>query len=193
MKKTYSVNIAGRLFNIDEDAYFMLEDYLRRIEFGYANSAEGKEIKTDVEGRLSELFDSYKSSSTLIITIEDVRRATDIIGKPEDLGASRNAQYQYQGNQTKNETFTGKTTYAKRLYRDPDNRRIGGVCSGLAHYFDIDPVLLRILFLVFFFIGGFGFITYIIMWIALPKAKTPIQKIEMRGWAPTADNYKRFS
>lgn len=192
MKKTHSVNIAGRLFNIDEDAYFMLEDYLRRIEFGYANSSEGKEIKNDIEARLSELFESYKAANTLIITIVDVRRAIDILGQPEDLGANRNAQYQYQksyGSWDKTENVR----YSKRLYRDPDNQRLGGVCSGLGHYFDVDPVILRILFLVFFFVGGFGFITYIIMWIAVPKANTPIRKIEMRGLAPTPENYKRFS
>ena len=81
----------------------------------------------------------------------------------------------------------------KKLYLDVEDRKIGGVCSGLAAYFDIDVTLIRILFLAGLLCGGFGFWLYIIIWIVAPKALTPAQKCELRGWETNAENLAKFT
>ena len=184
MKKTISANIGGILFQIDEDAYFVLEQYFRKIEAGYNYSAEGKEIINDLENRLSELLAGRTNSRSHTISFEDITWAIGVLGRPEDLGAKQST---YQG-------ATGTSYYrpARRLYRDPDSRVIGGVCGGMGAYFDIDPVLLRVLFFVALFVG-FGALAYIILWIAIPKARTVSQKLEMHGEPPTPENIRKYS
>jgi phage shock protein PspC (stress-responsive transcriptional regulator) len=184
MKKAISANIAGTLFQIDEDAYIKLEQYFHRIEAGYNYSAEGKEIIADLEIRITELLIGRIKDRSSIITIEDVNWAIGVLGKPEDLGAS-------QGNQS-----SGRDNpyyrVVRRLYRDPDNKVLGGVCSGLGAYFEIDPVLIRVIFVLLLFVG-FGPLAYIILWIVIPKAYTVTQKLEMHGEAPTPENIRKYS
>ena len=81
----------------------------------------------------------------------------------------------------------------KKLYLDVDNRKLGGVCGGLAAYFDIDVTLVRVIFLALLLAGSFGFWLYLIMWIVAPKAITPAQKCEMRGWEVSAENMAKFT
>lgn len=188
MKKTISTNIAGTLFQMDEDAYSILESYLHRIEASYNYSAEGKEIVSDLEFRLSELFMDRTNKNTRIITSVDVNWAIGILGRPEDLGAHSSASSGDNSGQPYSNTYRP----IHRLYRDTDNRVIGGVCSGLGAYFDVDQVLIRVCFVILFFLG-FGPLAYIIMWIALPKARTVTQKLEMHGLPPTPENIRRFS
>jgi phage shock protein PspC (stress-responsive transcriptional regulator) len=187
MKKTTSANIAGVLYQIDEDAYQALEQYLHRIEASYNNASEGKEIIKDIETRLAELFDGRTQARTKIIMLSDVNWAISIIGRPEDIGGQKKNQYNEEWQQP---TYGYKSS--KKLYRYPENRVIGGVCSGLGIYFDIDPVLLRVAFVISLFIG-FGFLAYIILWIVVPKAKTVTQKLELHGLPPTPENIRRFS
>jgi phage shock protein PspC (stress-responsive transcriptional regulator) len=183
MKKAISVNISGVLFQIDEDAFNNLEQYLHKIEAGYNFSAEGKEIVADLESRIAELMEGRTQGRTKTITAEDIHWAIGILGKPEDLGAKQNT---YEGS-------AGNAYYrpVHRLYRDPDNKVLGGVCSGLGAYFGIDPVLIRVIFVLMFFIG-FGPLAYIILWIVIPKAYTITQKLEMYGEAPTPENIRKY-
>jgi phage shock protein PspC (stress-responsive transcriptional regulator) len=187
MKKTTTVNIGGVLFQIDEDAYQILEQYLNRIESSYNYTLEGKEVLKDIENRLAELLQNRSQSGSKIITLSDINWAVSILGRPEDIGGpgktADNTSWQQPN-------YEHKTT--RRLYRYPENRVIGGVCSGLGAYFDIDPVLLRVAFIVLLFVG-FGPLAYLILWIAVPKARTVTQKLELHGLPPTPENIRRFS
>jgi phage shock protein PspC (stress-responsive transcriptional regulator) len=185
MRKTISANIGGTLLHIDEDAYILLDDYLKRIERGYNYSSEGKEIVTDLENRIAELLSDRTNKFSRTVTSEDITWAISIVGRPEDIGST---QYQrHEHNQ-----YNTYSKPARRLYRDADNRVFGGVCSGMAVYFDMDPVLIRIILVVLFF-TGFGPLFYIIMWIVIPKARTVTQKLEMRGEAATPENIRKYS
>lgn len=172
MKKTISANIAGVLFQIDEDAYVKLEEYFYRIESGYQNKADAKEIVNDLESRMAELLEERIGKQSRIVTIDDVNWAISKLGRPEDIGANPS------GSSSGHESKYYYTS--RRLYRDPDNRVLGGVCSGIGAYFDIDPVIIRVIFVVSLFIG-FGPLLYIILWIVVPAAYTPAQKREMHG------------
>jgi len=172
MKKTISANIAGVLFQIDEDAYIKLEEYFYRIESGFQNKSEGKEIVNDLESRMAELLQERIGRQSQIVTMDDVNWAIAKLGRPEDLGANPSAS---SGN------YESKYSYSShRLYRDPDNKVLAGVCSGIGAYFDIDPVIIRVIFVLMMFIG-FGPLLYIILWIAIPNAYTAEQKREMHG------------
>lgn len=168
MDKTININIAGSLFQIDEDAFNILRDYLLAINNRFRNVQGGHETIEDIESRISEIFQSQKGLAG-VITRDNVNAMISIIGKPEDFDV--------------NEEFAEQQTYStqkRRMYRNPDDRIIGGVCSGIAAYTDTDPVLFRILFAISFFFG-FGFFLYIILWIALPEANTEGKKREMYG------------
>lgn len=148
MKKTLSINLAGRPFVIDEDAYDLLADYLHQLEI---RSIAADEIAT-IEGRMADLF---SATGSLIIDIQAVRDATARIGSPDQFGSP-----------------TGESPTAqprpKRLYRSRTDRVIGGVCGGVAEYFGIDSLAVRLAFLVLLFFGG-GAILYIIFWILVPE------------------------
>jgi phage shock protein PspC (stress-responsive transcriptional regulator) len=191
MKKTVSANIAGTLFNIDDDAYFALENYLRRIEGAYKYTRDEKEILGDLEQRLSELLNDRTEKRVRIVNSDDINWAISVLGKPEDFGATNFEQTAPPP--PPNYGNTGSYYHvSRRLYRNPDNKVIGGVCGGLGAYFDADPVLIRVILVVLFFVG-FGPLLYIIMWIVVPKAKTATQKCEMHGVPPTPENLRKFS
>lgn len=173
MVKTTTVNIGGTLFNINDDAYIALEDFFYKIKAHYSSFPDNKEILNDIENRMAELL-SARVGKHHIITLDDVNYAISVIGKPKDFGFYQNSQSNPRSGFQQNRN--------RRLYRNPDNRVLGGVCSGLGAYFDIDPVLVRIIFVVLFFVG-LGPLFYIIMWIIIPKACTPYQKQEMYGCA----------
>jgi phage shock protein PspC (stress-responsive transcriptional regulator) len=103
-----------------------------------------------------------------------------ILGAPED--------YVDQDSYSARDKF--KSSSSRRMYRDPDNRMIGGVCSGMAAYWHIDPVILRILFILSIFLGGLGLLIYLILYVVLPEAKTTAQKIEMKGDPVNINNIK---
>lgn len=179
MKKTITINLNANIFHIDEDAYELLKSYLRSIESHFSNSDERKEIMADIEARLAELFRAGSSNPNVVITLADVEKVIGILGQPEEIAGEENAssekeQYQY--------------TRQRRLYRDIDNRIFGGVCSGLAAFFDVDITLMRVIAILLIFFGGGGLIVYIILWIFVPAAVTTAQKLEMRGEPVTIKN-----
>ena len=184
MKKTFSVNLGNRVFNIDEDAYLLLKGYLDRIEAYFAGETDREDIMSDIESRISELFSENLGIGKEVITLKDVEKVISIMGDPQEIS----------GNGEKHEKSYERTYYSRtrRLYRDPDDRVFGGVSSGLGAYLGIDPVIVRILFVIFFFIGGSGLIAYIILWIVVPEAMTTAQKLEMRGDPVNVDNIGKF-
>jgi phage shock protein PspC (stress-responsive transcriptional regulator) len=168
MDKTIKINLGGTLFQIDEEAFRILKDYLQSISNRFANMHGGHETVEDIETRIAEIFQSQKGLAG-VISKENVESMISIIGKPEDFeaGGFENEAPPY-------------ATRRKRMHRNPDDIIVGGVCSGIAAYLDTDPVLIRILFVIAFFFG-IGILAYFILWIAIPKARTEAQKREMYG------------
>ncbi len=181
MKKTISINIAATAFYIDEDAYEKLQQYLKKLEAWFNGKAGGQEIITDIENRLSELFSERINPKTGVITLAMAEEVISIMGQPEDFSPQAGSEPEESTETGEKETFQNYTS-RRRLYRDLDNKVLGGVCSGIAAYFNIDPVLVRVIFAILPFLS-FGVIIpiYIILWIAMPAAITAAQKLEMRG------------
>jgi phage shock protein PspC (stress-responsive transcriptional regulator) len=169
MDKTININLAGILFQIDEDAFRILRDYLQAIKSRFGNSQEGHETIEDIESRIAEIFQSQKGLAG-VITKENVENMISIIGKPEDF------------EQGESEPLTSpNATNRRRMYRNPNDIIISGVCSGLATYLDTDPVIFRILFVLFTLFFGVGLLIYLALWIALPLARTDSQKKDLYG------------
>ncbi|MFN4234962.1 MAG: PspC domain-containing protein [Bacteroidia bacterium] len=187
MKKTVTVNIGGAFFHVDEDAYDILKKYLETIRGYFINTPGCDEIMADIESRIAEMFKEMQNATKEVITIDDVNAVITTMGKPEDYIDSDSGQ-ESKSNETENKTSTSNSFKNKRIYRDPDNRVLGGVCSGIGAYFGIDPVWIRIAFVIMFFAFGTGPFLYLILWIIIPKAKTTAEKLEMRGEPVTAEN-----
>ncbi len=185
MKKSITINLNGRLFFIDDKAYEQLQQYLNLLERQFSSDPDKDEIMNDIEARIAELFDDIIQGKRDMVMLEDVKKIMDIIGNPEDFSAEENAGHNYN-------TGTGWHYQThKRLYRDPDHRILGGVCGGLGAYFNIDPVVFRIIFIVLFFAGAAGLIIYLILWIIVPLAVTTAQKLEMHGEPINYKNIKK--
>lgn len=178
MNKTVSANIGGMVFHIEEHAYEKLNKYLNNIRSHFTKGDGQDEIIQDIESRIAEIFQQRNQSKEVILD-PDVDHVISVMGKPEQLfGEEETASAKNSASSTLDDS-TPKAY--KRLYRDPDDRVISGVCSGLSHRLNIDPVWFRLLFVLIFFIGGGGFLVYIILAVVLPKAESPAQKLEMRG------------
>lgn len=179
MKKTVKVNIGGFSYNIDEDAYNALRVYLDDIKVRLGNGNEAAETIKDIEERISELI-SAKIPEEGVVSLQLVEEIIAQIGKPEDIGGNAEFSQKPSGNKT-----------LRRLYRNPEGAIVGGVCSGLSEYFAVDPIVFRLLFVLLFFLKGFGLILYLVLWIATPKAVTPKQKLEMKGEPVTFSNIEK--
>jgi phage shock protein PspC (stress-responsive transcriptional regulator) len=188
MKKTVTVNIGGAFFHVDEDAYEILKKYLETIRGYFINTAGCDEIMADIESRIAEMFKATQSPSKEVISLYDVNNVIAVMGQPEDYLDTENNEAENNSSQTENRNYTSNTSHTKRIFRDPDNRVLGGVCSGVGNYFGIDPVWIRIAFVIMFFAFGTGPFLYLILWIIIPKAKTTAEKLEMRGEPVTAEN-----
>lgn len=184
MKKTLSANISGIVFHIDEDAYDKLNHYLGSIRRHFSADEGCEEIISGIEGRIAEMFQERIKDNRQVISIDDVKEVIGQLGEPEQISGEETY--------TKESPGTGPATEKgpKRLYRDPDDKYIGGVCGGLGAFFQIDPTWMRILFLVGIF-AGFGIVLYLILWIVIPKARTTAEKLEMRGEKVNLSNIER--
>jgi len=202
MKKTLTVNLGGTVFHIDEDAYRLLDNYLSNLKLHFRRQAGADEIVNDIELRISELFSEKLTAGSQVITIADVEEVIARMGKPEEMetGAAEDATSGSEG--TTNASGSGygsgswngddKSSYTstrRRLYRNPDDRMLGGVIGGLSVYLGWDPTWFRLVF-VLCAIFGFKFLIplYIICWIVVPEARTATEKLNMRGEAVTMEN-----
>ena len=176
MNKTLTINISGIVFNIEEDAYENLKNYLAQIKRHFQNEEGCDEIVADIESRLAELLKSKTGASKQVLLNSDVEEAINVMGKPEDFGGEGQAE-----EKTNTKTAYTGSTGRRRVFRDPDNKVLGGVCSGIANYFDTDPLWIRLALVVMFFGFGSGFLLYIILWVIIPEAKTTAEKLEMRS------------
>ena len=180
MKITLSINLGGFSFNIDEDAYSELKRYLRNLEIHFAGEESSSEILSDIESRMAELFRTKLTTYKQVITIGDVNSVISVLGTPEDISEKEGTSAR--------DKFSSPGYH--RMYRDPDHRIIGGVCAGMSAYWNMDPWIVRLIFVVITMLGGLGLLIYLILYIILPEAKTTTQKIEMKGEPVNINNIK---
>lgn len=187
MKKTISIHLGKQQFVIEEDAYQRLNNYLRTLESSFNNEDGTIEIMEDIEMRCAELLSQQTANGQQVVTLKEVDKAIESLGHPEEINDATSDE-----NTTKsanNLPPNEPTNQPKRLFRDVENGSIAGVCTGLANYLAIDPVIVKIIFILLLFLG-FGGLTYIVLWIVVPNAKTPADKLKMKGQAVTVESIK---
>jgi phage shock protein PspC (stress-responsive transcriptional regulator) len=183
MNKTISINLGGFFFHIDEDAFNKLNRYLEAVKRSL--SPEGREeIIKDIESRIAELFQEKIVNEKQVISSKEVEDMIAIMGQPED--------YKIDEEPIEKNSKSQNTYYSsKKLYRDVDEKVLGGVCAGFSHYIGIDAIWLKIVFILLTVSGGFGIPLYLILWVLLPKATTTAQKLEMRGMPINISNIEK--
>lgn len=163
MKKTLQVNIGGRPFIIDEDAYLTLRQYLDEVGIRLDGS-ESSEVMEDIETRIADLFQETLSSRIQVVNLDAVRHAIAILGSAKEFGEPiRQTTPDSVGEQQ-----PPSPTVKKRFYRSRYDRMLGGVCGGIARYYDLDLLLVRIITLVLGVFTGLAILPYIILWIVAP-------------------------
>jgi phage shock protein PspC (stress-responsive transcriptional regulator) len=189
MQRIVQINIAGRLVPIEEDAYLVLKEYLNSLERQFTGD-DGKEIIEDIENRIAELFAIRLQYGTPAIDRADAQKVIDTLGAAGDLHDGPKASgTQSSGQQTSSGSGpkpfnTPPYPYSHdRLLRDPYDKVFGGVCSGVAHYFDIDPIIIRLLMMLFLF-TGFGIVVYFVAWAVIPPANSREQLYNMNNGNP---------
>lgn len=198
MEPTVRVSIAGMAFTLEQDAYRIVENYLDALKKHFSNKPDADEIISDIEARMSELF-AMRRNANNVVTLSDVHEIISIMGNPKDFG-DENPNIEYNKGQEDEKSFFDALR-KKKLYRDADNKILGGVFSGLGHYFRIDPVVFRLVFMVLMFLPMFFstifdfhwyrfapskiswafFLLYIVLWAIMPKARSFRDKVVMKG------------
>jgi phage shock protein PspC (stress-responsive transcriptional regulator) len=180
MKKTINTNLGGFVFHIDEDAFQRLEKYLNALKAKFSNIDEQIEIIEDIEYRLAEIFSEKLKNKIEVVTLTMVNEAISQLGEADEIGNDEEAAIPNRVSSVK-----------KRLFRDPDDKVIGGVISGICQYFGFDHIVLARLGFIFLTLASVGFpgvLIYLILWIIIPKAATTSEKLQMKGEATTLEN-----
>ncbi|WP_350285358.1 PspC domain-containing protein [uncultured Croceitalea sp.] len=188
MNKTVNINLANSLFHIDDTAYDKLRRYLESVKRSFAGTAGSDEIIADIEARIAELFLEKMENERQVITQKEVDDVINIMGQPEDYMIDEDI---FEDQPKSSSNTGGTTTRVKKLYRDIDQKYIGGVCSGLEHYLGFDALWIRLIFLLLGVFTGFGIIAYILLWILVPEAASTSQKLDMTGKAVNISNIER--
>lgn len=187
MKKTVSATIKGINFVMEEDAYETLQNYLDRLKTNLNNQEGSEEIIEDIEIRIAELCSKELSEKKTVIELADIQRILETLGDPslfvddEEEGTHESRSTGASGQQKQSD---------KRLYRDVENAQIAGVCSGIANFLNIDVLIVRIIWLLIFFFGGFGLLLYLILWVIIPKANSSIDRLRMKGKPITVETVR---
>lgn len=190
MQRIIQITIAGRLIPIEEDAYQLLKDYINSLEKQFAGEDGKEDILQDIEYRIAELFGIRLQSGAHAIERNDVSKVIETLGAANELhdGEPKTANSSPYNKETQNKQYQYHQYHqqykGRRLYRNPYDKVLGGVCSGLASYFDVDPVVVRLIFALLAFGVGVGFLAYIIAWIVIPVARTPEELNNMNGGEP---------
>jgi len=174
MKRVETININGIVFSIDDDAFGKLCAYLDALSKYFEHEQGGREIIADIEARISELFTEREGGAGRVVTISDVTGVIETLGTPEDIADTEAEDVPPRPAQQPPKP-------SRRLYRDPDRRYLGGVCSGIAAWLGITPLAVRLIFIVLALFYGIALGVYLLLWIIIPKARTTAQKLEMRG------------
>jgi len=188
MNKTVNINLANSLFHIDDAAYDKLRRYLESVKRSFAGTAGSDEIIADIEARVAELFLEKMENERQVITQKEVDAVINIMGQPEDYMIDEDI---FEDQPKSSSSKTTSTSRVKKLYRDTDQKYIGGVCSGLEYYLGFDALWIRLIFLLLGIFTGFGFIAYILLWILVPEASTTSQKLDMTGKPINISNIER--
>ena len=220
MNKTIIININSIVFHIEEDAYETLRAYMIEIKRHFGKSEDSREILEDIENRIAEMFsERIHSGRKEVINMEDVNEVIAQMGRVSDFDSELEDEIQSenrseartegntfqaegepgfteepnatQGEPVDNESSFANYTMSKRLMRDMDDKVFGGVCSGLAQYFNIESKWVRIIFILFFLFGGSGVLLYFVLWAVMPKALTRADKLAMRGEQANLHNFKK--
>jgi phage shock protein PspC (stress-responsive transcriptional regulator) len=184
MKKTLIINIGNSIIHIEEDAYEILTSYLNEIKQHFAKTADNFEIVTDIENRIAEMF-----AEILEATKKQVVEITDVEGVIAQMG--RVQDFQTEEEQGDDQPHYSSFSGGKKLYRDTDEGVFAGVCAGLGHYLNIEARWIRLATLLSIFLGGAGILAYLILWIAIPRAISRSERMEMKGEATNLYGYKR--
>ena len=222
MKEVMNIGIGGKSFVVETSAYEILRDYLELFS-SKIKPGESSEVMEDIESRIAELCSENINAYKNVVTESIVVKIVTQLGLPNgesyrpfqgtaagaasgaatgtSAGSSAGAASASSGTSGAYSGAAGvaygagaeEQSVPKKLFRDSDDKMIGGVCSGLGFYLGADPVLVRVLFLIALLFGTLGFWVYLIIWIVAPLAVNPVQKCEMRGLAPTAENLGKFS
>jgi len=185
MKKVINITIGKTVFMIEDDAYQKLDNYLSGIREYFTNTVDGDEVVEDIENSIAEKFVARGNDASTSINSQDVEAIVAEMGTVEELAGETD-------NEPVDEDSESKPTGAKRLYRDTDDVIIGGVASGIAKYFNIDPVIVRIAFVIVGVFGGFGIPAYILLWIIVSPADTAAKQIHMQGGSATLSEIETF-
>ena len=189
MNQVGKVSLGGYAFTLTEDAMSLCKDYILRLEKFYGTLPDGREILDAIEERLAELL-LEKCPGGEVVTRDVVQGAISVLGEPEEIGRDSGEGQEGPGS---SEDAEGTKKRGKRLYRNLSDKVLGGVCSGLGDYFNVDRVIVRVIFVVWFFFPIiFPFaredtfftiptLAYIILWIAIPSARTVEQKYSQQG------------
>ncbi|MBX3256963.1 MAG: PspC domain-containing protein [Chitinophagaceae bacterium] len=176
MKKVININFQGRVIPIEETAFEILKQYIESLRRYFAREEGRDEIINDIENRIAELFDEKLKKGAVCITDENVNEVMISMGRPEDFEEQEGSQEtnggyaKAEGQQYSSSVPPHAEAEVKRLSRAENDKVLGGVCAGIAHYFKIDPAVVRIIFAVVAFGGfGFGILLYLILWIILPS------------------------
>lgn len=180
MKKIININLSGRVIPIEDAAYDSLQRYIESLRRYFAKEEGRDEIINDIESRIAELMNDKIRKGAACVTEQDIEEIITAMGRIEDFEAaegdatttastasgSTNAGGHYSYQQSSGQRFKG------RLYRDADDKFLGGVCAGIAAYMNVDPTVVRLIFAIITFGGfGLGFLLYIVLWIVLPTSK----------------------
>ena len=187
MKKTINVAIGGCSFIIDEDAYNELDNYLENFKKAMDTSSSSKEVMDELEGRIADLLKG-KLAGREVVDMTMARQVVGQLGYPQGYKAEDTCstdEHHYSG--------TDGERPARKLFRNPDDKKIAGVCSGIALFLGVDVTLIRIIFLIALICGSAGFWIYLVIWIAAPEARTAAEKCELRGIPANAENIRRFT
>lgn len=185
MNKTIIININGIVFHIEEDAYEILKNYMTDVKRHFSTSADSLEITTDIENRIAEMFaEILANENKQVIVEQDVQSVITQMGTVADF---ENADQESERDQNR----FGPYKSNRRLFRDPDDYLVAGVCAGIASYFDANPVWIRLAFALVTAFAGTGILIYIILWIVIPKPASRADRMAMRGEQPNLQGFKR--
>jgi len=186
MNKTININLGGLFFHIDEIAFQKLRRYLDSISRSLSDDPQGKnEIIKDIEARISELLSEKITDARQVVNEGDIDEVIKIMGQPEDYADAEEGYTKEDTNYNRRRKPSGK-----KLFRDGDDKFLGGVASGIGHYFDVDTVWIRLAFILLAF-SGFSVLTYLVLWIVIPQAETTAEKLQMEGEDVNIDNIEK--
>lgn len=186
MNKTIIININGIVFHIEEDAYEILKNYMTEVKRHFSGSADSLEITTDIENRIAEMFNEILARDSKQVIIE--QDVNEVIAQMGTVADFENADEEAQKAEV---PFGAQANATRRLFRDPDDHLVAGVCSGIANYFDFNPVWVRLAFVILIAFGGTGLLIYIILWLVVPKAVTRADRMAMRGEKQNLQGFKK--